>query len=60
MSVDRKSLIKSLTWRAMGFSTLGVISWLVTGNPVETGGLTLAFNAIQIPLYYLHERLYEK
>ncbi|NIP66523.1 DUF2061 domain-containing protein [Candidatus Bathyarchaeota archaeon] len=60
MNSKYRSLVKSLTWRSVGLLTLGVSSWIATGDPIATSSLTLGFNAIQIPLYYFHERLHEK
>jgi len=55
-----RSLVKSATWRIMGIFVLGAISWVITGNWIETTYITVAFNAIQIVLYYFHERLWER
>jgi len=55
-----RSLIKSTTWRITGISVLGTVTWIVTGNWVETTYITATFNIIQVILYYFHERFWER
>ncbi|MGD8505753.1 MAG: DUF2061 domain-containing protein [Candidatus Bathyarchaeota archaeon] len=58
MDTRLRSLIKSATWRITGILVLGTVTWVVTGNWAQTTYITVAFNAIQIILYYFHERLW--
>jgi uncharacterized membrane protein len=60
MDTRLRSLVKSSTWRITGISVLGTITWVITGNWIQTTYITVAFNMIQVILYYLHERLWER
>lgn len=55
-----KSLIKAVSWRAVGTLDTMVISFLITGQwklAVSIGGIEV-FS--KIFLYYLHERVWER
>lgn len=60
MVTRKRSWAKALSWRVMAFFTLGLIAYLVTGNLKEMGMITLIFNAVQIMIYYIHERVWLK
>jgi len=55
-----RSLVKSITWRIMGILVLGTITWIITGDWIETTYITVTFNVIQVILYFFHERLWER
>ena len=50
---------KTLTWRTIGVATLFALSLALTGSPVVSGTLTLAYHLINTLLYYVHERAWE-
>jgi len=56
----KRSLVKTISWRAVGTITTVLISWLITG------ALTLAFSigfielVSKLVLYYFHERTWNK
>jgi len=60
--LDKKlrSLIKSLTYRIIAFIVLMMITWYATGDLVQTTFISVTFHTIQLFLYYIHERLWEK
>ncbi|MFQ6063950.1 MAG: DUF2061 domain-containing protein [Candidatus Bathyarchaeia archaeon] len=60
MDTRLRSLVKSATWRIVGILVLGAITWIVTDSWIQTTYITVAFNAVQILLYYFHERLWER
>lgn len=60
MDTKLRSLVKSITWRIAGIFVLGTITWIITGDSVQTTYITATFNIIQVLLYYSHERLWEK
>jgi len=55
-----RSLIKSITYRAIAFTVLMIIIWYATGDLVKTTTISVTFQTIQIILYYIHERVWEK
>lgn len=62
MAYDKKirSITKSFVWRLVGTVLLASLVYFLTGDWRETSLITVSFNAIQILLYYLHERMWEQ
>ena len=60
MENKARSLIKSITYRAIAFSVLMTIIWYATGDLVQTTIISVTFQTIQLILYYIHERVWEK
>ena len=55
-----RAWVKSVSWRIWAFVVLGVVGWVITGSAVQTTAITLVYNAVQIPAFYLHERWWER
>ncbi len=55
----RRSWVKAIVWRLIAFFILGAVSWLVTHNWGQTSLITITYQAIQIVLYYFHERYWD-
>jgi len=51
-----RSLIKAISWRALGSIDTFVLSWLFTGNPKAAGAIATTEVLTKMVLYYLHER----
>ena len=60
MDSKKRSITKSITWRIIGVIILLYLTWIFTGDVFQTGIITFIFNGLQIILYYLHERMWEK
>ena len=60
MESNKRSLVKSMTWRIMGIFILGVIAWVFTKSWQITTGVTALFHAIRVVLYYFHERFWNR
>ena len=60
MSNKTRSLVKSLTYRIIAFTVLILITWYATGDFFKTTFISVTFQTIQLVLYYIHERLWEK
>jgi uncharacterized membrane protein len=60
--LDKKlrSLVKSVTYRIIAFIVLMIITWYATNNFVQTTFISVTFQTIQLFLYYIHERLWER
>jgi len=56
----KRSLAKAISWRVVAFIVLSIITYAFTGSLKETGLIALAYNAVQIGIYFLHERLWER
>jgi uncharacterized membrane protein len=55
-----RSLVKSVTYRVVAFIVLIAITWYATNNLVQTTFISVTFQTIQLFLYYIHERLWER
>lgn len=55
-----RSLAKSVTWRLIGLALLGGLSWILTGNLMESLLLTVLFNGIRLGLFVVHEEVWER
>ena len=61
MKVNKtRSLVKSLTWRAVALLTTFVCIYVITGKASVAGAGTLLTNGVNFILYYFHERLWNK
>jgi len=60
--LDKKlrSLVKSVTYRIIAFIVLMMITWYATHNLGQTTFISVTFQTIQLFLYYIHERLWER
>lgn len=59
MDNKTRSLAKVISWRLIGIVFWPTISYLVTGNWLDTGILTGAFIFMTF-MYYIHERVWDK
>ncbi len=60
MDTQKRSWAKAITWRLLGVVVLGSICYVVTGDWVEVSLITLLFHAVQLVLYYAHERIWDR
>jgi uncharacterized membrane protein len=60
MDTQKRSWVKSVTWRAVGLVILGGIAYAVTGDLGAMTVITLLFHGVRLILYYYHERLWER
>jgi uncharacterized membrane protein len=60
MDLMRRTIIKTISWRAWMVVTNTMIGWIVTGNILQglsIGVMTLVVNSIS---YIIHERLWNR
>ena len=60
MESRKRSMVKALTWRLWAIIVLGSISYLMTNDVTESVKITVTFNVIQVFLYFVHERIWNK
>ncbi|MBO9499726.1 MAG: DUF2061 domain-containing protein [Novosphingobium sp.] len=51
-----RSIVKAVSWRALGSIDTFVLSWLFTGNAKAAGAIAGTEVVTKITLFYLHER----
>lgn len=54
----RRSLVKAVSWRALGSIDTFLLSWLFTGSPKAAGAIASTEVVTKIGLYYFHERVW--
>jgi len=54
-----KSVVKAVTWRALGAVDTFALCWLVTGHPGAAAGVVGFEVLTKSLLYYGHERVWE-
>lgn len=60
MKLEKKYLLKSLTWRVVSVILSFVLSLYFFGAWRTALNYTLAYGAISTVLYYIHELLYKR
>ena len=59
METQKRTLIKTVSWRVVGIIFWPIFSYKVTGSILETGILTLGYIGMTV-LYYYHERFWDR
>lgn len=60
MDTRKRSLAKSIVWRIIAITVLGVVSYLVIGDWKQVTIITVLFNCLQVVFYYFHERVWSR
>jgi uncharacterized membrane protein len=56
----RRSIVKTLSYRAIVTVILAVVTFGFTGNLYQTSTIAIAFGILATLTYYLHERLWSR
>ena len=56
----RKSILKTVSYRAILTLVLAIITFAFTGDLVETSGITIIFSVFATIIYYIHEHIWAK
>jgi uncharacterized membrane protein len=56
----RRSIVKTLSYRAIVTVILAVVTFVFTGNLYQTSTIAIVFGILATLTYYLHERLWSK
>ncbi|MGB5949234.1 MAG: DUF2061 domain-containing protein [Parvibaculum sp.] len=57
-SSNKRSLLKTLSWRTTASIDTFLIAWFVTGAPLAGGAIALGEILTKLVWYYLHERIW--
>ena len=60
MDSNKRSITKALTWRALASLATFIISYIVTGNIAAATGIASVQVVVNLILYYVHERVWNK
>jgi uncharacterized membrane protein len=56
----RRSILKTLSYRAIVTVILAVVAYVFTGNLYQTSTIAIVFGILATLAYYLHERLWSR
>jgi uncharacterized membrane protein len=60
MDSRKRSILKTLSYRAITTVTLAVITYSFTGDLFQTSAVSITFSMVATAIYYLHERLWTR
>ena len=60
MDSNKRSITKALTWRALASLATFIISYIVTGDFAAATGIASVQVFVNLLLYYVHERIWNK
>ncbi len=60
LSTKKRSFVKSTSWRLVAITVLAIVAYFVTNEWEQVTIITLLYHGIQIAVYYLHERMWER
>jgi uncharacterized membrane protein len=60
MDTNKRSIAKALTWRALASLATFIISYMLTGDIVAATGIASVQVFVNLFLYYVHERIWNK
>ncbi len=60
MESHKRTIIKSITWRIIAIIVAFIVAYAFTRKPVESGGIAITANLINMIIYYIHERIWNK
>ena len=60
MTIDKKTIYKTITYRIICILTLMLVTFLFTQDLIKVSGIVIVFQTIQTIIYWLHEKIYKK
>lgn len=60
MDQHKRSLIKTITWRLIAFTTTWIIVYLYNREVKVSLAIAITTNGLNMLLYYLHERIWNR
>ncbi len=60
MSTKKRSFVKSTSWRLVAIIVLAIVAYFITGEWEQVTAITFLYHGIQVAVYYLHERMWER
>jgi uncharacterized membrane protein len=57
---NKRSLVKTISWRLTGSGATFIISWLISGNFAVAGTIAVIQLMSNTILYFIHERIWNR
>ena len=58
MESKKRTLVRTVMYRALAVVLLAVISWIYTGNVLETSAITIVYSVLATLIDYVHDRIW--
>ncbi|PCN50489.1 hypothetical protein B6U99_04205 [Candidatus Geothermarchaeota archaeon ex4572_27] len=59
-ALDSRALAKTFYWKVLGVVMLFAVSYALTGSPVASGTIALAYHLLNTLAYYVYEKAWEE
>ena len=56
----KRSIAKAVSYRVICIIMLSIVTYLITGDLLQMTSIVIIFQSIQMIIYYLHERTWER
>lgn len=60
INFHKRTFVKGLTWECSGLITLFLASITVLSDALTASIFTIAYTALRVGMFYLHERIWKK
>ena len=60
MESHRRSVVKAITWRVLGFAITVGATWTVTGEASLAATVAVVDTLVKIGIFYFHERAWNR
>ena len=57
-NTNKRHLLKTFSWRALGSLATLIVAWIITGNPLTGFKIGLVETLTKMILYYAHEKMW--
>ena len=59
-NANKRHLLKTFSWRALGSLDTLIVAWIISGNPITGFKIGFFETLTKMILYYLHEKIWYK
>jgi adenylylsulfate kinase len=60
MDKQKRTIIKTLTWKIVGFSVLSALTFFATYDMITASIITFSYHIVQLFSFYFHERIWNR
>jgi len=60
MDSNLRTIVKAVTWQALGLASTSLLAWIYTGSVLGALGFALSTSATGLAFFVLHERIWAR
>ncbi|MBC7280834.1 DUF2061 domain-containing protein [Hoeflea sp.] len=60
MDSNLRTIVKAVTWQALGLATTSLLAWFYTGSVLGALGFALSTSATGLAFFVVHERIWAR